>query len=91
MFFAGYASSAVVQSITQFWQYFDPIRQFMPQNCSADVQAVIAHVDKTFATGSPAEIQALKDNWGLGVMTHLDDVAGSCEDMHAFSNTRRIY
>jgi len=77
VFFAGYASSAVVQSITQFWQYFDPIRQFMPQNCSADVQAVISHVDETFTKGSPAEIQALKDNWGLGVMTHLDDVAGS--------------
>ena len=77
MFFAGYASSAVVESITQFWQYFDPIRQFMPSNCSADVQAVIAHVDETFTKGSSAEIQALKDNWGLGVMTHLDDVAGS--------------
>ena len=38
---------------------------------------VIAHVDETFTKGSPAEIQALKDNWGLGVMTHLDDVAGS--------------
>ena len=49
----------------------------MPSNCSADVQAVIAHVDETFTKGSPAEIQALKDNWGLGVMTHLDDVAGS--------------
>ncbi|KAI5118441.1 hypothetical protein M0805_000575 [Coniferiporia weirii] len=77
VFFAGYASSAVVESITYFWQYFDPERQFMPQNCSADVQAVIAHVDDVFTSGTAAQQQAIKDNFGLGVMTHLDDVAGA--------------
>ncbi|THH02814.1 hypothetical protein EW145_g6691 [Phellinidium pouzarii] len=77
VFFAGYASSAVVQSITDFWQYFDPIRQFMPQNCSADVQAVIAHIDTVFTSGSAAQIDAIKNNFGLGAMEHLDDVAGA--------------
>ncbi|KLO08444.1 peptidase S28 [Schizopora paradoxa] len=77
VFFAGYASSAVVEAITDFWQYFDPIRQFMPQNCSADVQAVISHIDDVFTHGTPAQIQTIKDNFGLGIMTHLDDVAGA--------------
>ncbi|EJD01632.1 uncharacterized protein FOMMEDRAFT_111593 [Fomitiporia mediterranea MF3/22] len=77
IFFAGYASSAVEESIIYFWQYFDPIRQFMPANCSADVQAAIAHIDQVFTHGSTAEIASIKSNFGLGDMTHLDDVAGA--------------
>lgn len=77
IFWAGYASSAVVEAILDFWMYFEPIREHMPSNCSADVKAVIAHVDKVFRSDDAAAIQALKDNWGLGVMTHLDDVAGA--------------
>ena len=49
----------------------------MPANCSADVQAVIAHVDKTFSGKNVTAIQQLKENFGLGNMTHLDDVAGA--------------
>ncbi|KAF9556834.1 hypothetical protein CPC08DRAFT_74264 [Agrocybe pediades] len=77
LFFAGYASSAVVEVILDFWQYFEPIRLNMPANCSADVQAVIAHVDKTFSGKNQTAIQQLKENFGLGNMTHLDDVAGA--------------
>ncbi|KAF8180113.1 serine carboxypeptidase S28-domain-containing protein [Pholiota molesta] len=77
LFAAGYASSAVVEAILDFWQYFEPIRQNMPKNCSADIQAVIAHVDQTLSGRNATAIQAIKDNWGLGVMTHLDDVAGA--------------
>ncbi|KAH8118755.1 peptidase S28 [Phellopilus nigrolimitatus] len=77
VFFTGYASSAVVESITDFWQYFDPIRQFMPKNCSADVQAVIASIDATFSSGTQTQIDTLKNNFGLGSMSHLDDVAGA--------------
>ncbi|KAF5392923.1 hypothetical protein D9757_001233 [Collybiopsis confluens] len=76
VFWAGYASSAVVEAILDYWGYFEPIRQFMPANCSADVEAVIAHIDQVFTSSNTAAIQALKDNWGLGEMTHLDDVAG---------------
>lgn len=41
------------------------------------VTAVIAHVDKVFTSGTKAEIDALKANWGMQNLTHLDDVAGS--------------
>ncbi|KAG6820692.1 hypothetical protein H0H93_013211 [Arthromyces matolae] len=40
VFWAGYASSAVVEAIFDFWRYFEPIRTHMPANCSADVEAV---------------------------------------------------
>ncbi|KAF8914245.1 serine carboxypeptidase S28-domain-containing protein [Gymnopilus junonius] len=77
VFAAGYASSAVVEAILDFWQYFEPVRLNMPKNCSADVEAVISFVDKTFSGKNAAAILTLKENWGLGAVTHLDDVAGA--------------
>jgi len=49
----------------------------MPNNCSADVEAVIAHIDKVFTSKNETAIQAIKDSFGMGDMTHLDDVAGA--------------
>ena len=73
------ACSAITDVLySDYWGYFEPIRQFMPKNCSADVQATISHIDDVFTHGTPAQIQAIKDNFGLGIMTHLDDVAGAC-------------
>lgn len=49
----------------------------MPKNCSADVEAVIAHVDHVFTGKNKTAIQELKTAFGMGDMTHLDDVAGA--------------
>lgn len=76
-FWAGYASSAVVEAIFDFWRYFEPVRQNMPQNCSADVATVIAYVDDVFSGDNTTAINATKDIFGLSEMSHLDDVAGS--------------
>lgn len=51
----------------------------MPANCSADVQVAISHVDEVFSGDNKTAIQEMKDLFGLGEMTHLDDVAGACE------------
>ncbi|KAF5387993.1 hypothetical protein D9615_000647 [Tricholomella constricta] len=77
VFFAGYGSSGVVEAILNFWEYFEPIRLNMPRNCSADVQAVINHVDKVFEGKNATAIQAIKESFGMGNVTHLDDVAGA--------------
>ncbi|THH02165.1 hypothetical protein EW026_g651 [Hermanssonia centrifuga] len=77
LFKAGYASSAVVEAIIDYWGYFEPIRQFMPKNCSTDVEAVIAHVDSVFTSGSKTQINQLKALFGWQNLTHLDDAAGS--------------
>ncbi|THG94869.1 hypothetical protein EW026_g6683 [Hermanssonia centrifuga] len=77
LFSAGYASSAVVQATVDFWAYFEPIRQFMPANCSADVEAVIGHIDSVFTNGSTSDIDQLKALFGWQNLTHLDDAAGS--------------
>ncbi|KAF9267547.1 peptidase S28 [Marasmius fiardii PR-910] len=77
LFWAGYASSGVVEAITDFWRYFEPIRQNMPKNCSADVEAAIVRIDAIFSGKDQNAIQKLKDNFGLGELDHLDDVAGA--------------
>ncbi|KAH9858662.1 peptidase S28 [Lenzites betulinus] len=77
LFQAAYASSAVVESITDYWGYFEPIRQFMAPNCSADVQAVIAHIDEVFTFGSKQEINNIKAMFNMSALTHLDDAAGA--------------
>ncbi|GLB34086.1 putative to MEROPS serine peptidase family S28 [Lyophyllum shimeji] len=77
IFFAGYGSSAVVEAILDFWQYWEPIRLNMPSNCSADVQAVINHIDTVFTSNNATAIQFIKESFGMGNLTHLDDVAGA--------------
>jgi hypothetical protein len=51
----------------------------MSANCSADVQVAISHIDEVFSGNNKTAIQEMKDLFGLGEMTHLDDVAGACE------------
>ncbi|KAJ7126407.1 serine carboxypeptidase S28-domain-containing protein [Mycena crocata] len=77
LFAAGYASSAVVEAIVDFWQYFEPERLFMPANCSADVERVVSHIDQVFTGSDKKAIQLIKNSFGMGDVTHLDDVSGS--------------
>ncbi|KAF8743831.1 hypothetical protein AX14_000237 [Amanita brunnescens Koide BX004] len=77
VFWAGYASSAVVEAILDFWQYFEPIREHMPQNCSADVQAVVQYVDQVFTSGDSQKTQEIKDLFGMDNVTHSDDASGA--------------
>jgi len=76
VFHAAYASSAVVESIVDYWGYFEPIRQYMPQNCSSDVEAVIAYLDGVFTIGTPEEQDAMKTLFGMN-LSHPDDFTGS--------------
>lgn len=64
----------------------------MPKNCSADIEAVIAHIDNVFTMGTSQEIQDIKELFGMGDVTHLDDVASTCAccklcDLCAGTNT----
>ena len=57
----------------------------MPLNCSADVEAAIARVDEIFTGKNKTAIQAIKDNFGIGDVTHLDDAAGARKLNYAIS------
>ncbi|KAJ8697118.1 hypothetical protein PTI98_006924 [Pleurotus ostreatus] len=77
LFYAGHSSSGVVETILDYWKYFEPIRNHMPRNCSADVQAVIAHVDEVFGGDNTTAIDELKANFGMSGVKHVKDVAGA--------------
>ncbi|KAG9002428.1 hypothetical protein FRB94_003947 [Tulasnella sp. JGI-2019a] len=67
LFAAAWASSA-----PDYRQYFSPIEEGMPKNCSADASAVVAFVDLTLASGSPANVSALKAQFGLEALANDD-------------------
>ena len=50
----------------------------MPQNCSADVQAVVAYLDALYAANDTNEMQMLKETFNLGVL-QIDDFAWACK------------
>ncbi|KAG2039982.1 peptidase S28 [Suillus americanus] len=79
IFWAGYASSGVVEAITDYYDYFTPIREHMPQNCSSDVEAVISYLDDMYAVSDTAGIQTLKEAFGLGDIVHVEDFAAALQ------------
>lgn len=79
-FWAYSASSAVVEAIDNFWEYFAPVQEGMPRNCSADVEQVVDYVDAVLTFGTPEAKQALKDKFGLGDVVHDDDFASALQN-----------
>ncbi|KAI0886394.1 serine carboxypeptidase S28-domain-containing protein [Annulohypoxylon maeteangense] len=69
-FWAYYGTSGVVEAIGDFWQYFVPVQEATPQNCSTDLNAVIDYVDSVLLHGSPKEKTQLKAKFQL---TNLED------------------
>jgi hypothetical protein len=73
-FWAYWASSGPVQAM-DYWQYFNPIQEGMPKNCSKDVSLVVGHVDSIGLNGTREQQQALQNMFGLGDLDHFDDFA----------------
>ncbi|TFK38223.1 serine carboxypeptidase S28-domain-containing protein [Crucibulum laeve] len=69
VFWAGYSSSGVVKPMVEFWEYFEPIRQNMPQNCSLDVERVVTWVDDIIDGGNSTQLNLAKYLLGLGNIT----------------------
>ncbi|KAK0708905.1 serine carboxypeptidase S28-domain-containing protein [Apiosordaria backusii] len=76
-FWAYHASSAPVQAIRHFWQYFTPIWEGMPRNCSTDFQKITAHIDNVLEYGSDEEVKSLKEGFGMGDIKEKGDFASA--------------
>lgn len=72
-FWAYAATSAVVEAVYDFWQYFAPETQYMPANCSKDLSAAIDYMDNILVNGTSEEQFELKNMFGLGALEHNDD------------------
>ena len=59
-FWAYLASSAVVQGIANYWEFWEPAREHMPKNCTKDINLVVEHLDHILETGTAAEKRKAK-------------------------------
>lgn len=74
-FWAYHCSSAPVEAISTYWQYFSPVEQAMPRNCSADYKKIISHVDEILFNGTAEKKHDLKSSLGMGNVTDDEDFA----------------
>lgn len=79
-FWAYHSSSAPVQAVYDYWQYFVPIQEGMPVNCSKDVSLVIEYIDFLYVIGDTQKQQEVKEMFGLGALEHYDDFAAAIEN-----------
>ncbi|XP_014550167.1 hypothetical protein COCVIDRAFT_116260 [Bipolaris victoriae FI3] len=77
VFWAYYASGAMVNCMQDFWQFNYPTQQGMPQDCRYSLEAIISHVDSVFLSGSPEQKHRLKTRFGLQDLDRLDDTASA--------------
>ncbi|KAI1147343.1 serine carboxypeptidase S28 [Nemania diffusa] len=71
-FTAYHASSAVVEAIYDFWEYFTPIEEALPRNCSADVKTVVQYIDGVLSSGDAGDVATLKLRFGLSALNDAD-------------------
>lgn len=74
-FWAYHASSAPVQAIENYWEYFYPIQQGMAKNCSSDLTAAIDYIDNVLTFGSKKDFNDLKARFGLSGVERREDFA----------------
>ncbi|CEJ82356.1 hypothetical protein VHEMI02426 [[Torrubiella] hemipterigena] len=92
-FWAYHATSAVVQPIAEYWQYYTPIEAAMPKNCSTDFKAAMRLLETKLKNApndkAKNDIKAKfglagleDDDFGWAVIDGLQKWQG-----HAFTNT----
>ncbi|RYP05719.1 hypothetical protein DL764_003612 [Monosporascus ibericus] len=89
-FAAYHASSAVVQAIHDFWQYFTPIEAALPRKCSRNLRTAIHYIDSVFQGGNEEQIAQLKTFFGLGSLRDADFADILANPLSEFQSDARI-
>lgn len=69
------SSSGVTEAITDYWQYFEPIKDFGPPACISNHLKFINLIDNILLGDNDTTIASLKSAFGLQNLTYLDDFA----------------
>ncbi|KAF7344257.1 hypothetical protein MVEN_01717000 [Mycena venus] len=77
LFYASYGTSG--PAITDYYGYFTPVEAGAPQNCTADMKAVITHWDSIMQGGTEKEQRALMSIFGLQNVTHIQDASSALQ------------
>ncbi|KAK0615372.1 peptidase S28 [Bombardia bombarda] len=71
-YWAYHGTSGVVEAVGDFWEYFVPVQEATPSNCSTDLNAVITYVDAVLTLGTPKAKRDLKAKFLLSDLTDAD-------------------
>jgi hypothetical protein len=69
------ASSGVTYALWDFWQYYEPIREYGPKACISAQEKLINVADTIMMSGNETRITELKSAFGMKNLTHNDDFA----------------
>ncbi|KAJ2916578.1 hypothetical protein MD484_g3859, partial [Candolleomyces efflorescens] len=72
VFWASYSSSGALQPKIDFWQYWSPIEQYLPANCTADIKAVVSLIDGVIDSGNQTRMTEIQTQFGLGSLRTID-------------------
>jgi len=86
-FWGAISSSGVTTAIYDYWEYFEPIRQYAPPDCIKSTQAFISVLDGILLKNNTATIKQLKNAFGLGGVTNNQDFAGIFTNIYGWQST----
>ncbi|OJD17153.1 hypothetical protein AJ78_02747 [Emergomyces pasteurianus Ep9510] len=76
IFWGAISSSGVPKAIYDYWEYFEPVRKYGPQECISTTQKFVDMVDEIIIRLHDSEkTKRLKSFFGLGNLTYNDDFA----------------
>ncbi|KID74013.1 uncharacterized protein G6M90_00g032750 [Metarhizium brunneum] len=90
-FWAYHCSSAVVEAVADYWQYFAPIDEALPRNCSADLKKINTHFQRVLTNGTAEAKNGLKRKFGFDniadddFVSAVDGALGSWQSQQFYS------
>jgi hypothetical protein len=74
-FWAYHCSSAVVEAVGEYWEYFAPIDAALPRNCSTDLKRINKYFQRVLTNGTEQAKDKLKGRFGLAGLADDDFVS----------------
>jgi len=76
LYWGSISSSGVTEAIYDYWQYYEPIREYGPPECISTQQKLINVIDTIFQKNDSEMIGELKTAFGVQGLVSDDDAAG---------------
>lgn len=94
----GIASSGVVMAKLGYWEWFNPIQKYAPQDCVHSINAIVDKIDHIIDAGNHKAVHELKSIFGLEDLEDIRDFAQAiafpsecCRIIHFLLSCRESY
>ncbi|GAA96392.1 uncharacterized protein L969DRAFT_52040 [Mixia osmundae IAM 14324] len=74
VFSGAVAVTPTMQSIANYWQYYDAVIEYGIKDCTRAMQVSMLILDLLVDAADPAHLEAIKDGFGMTGVTHIKDV-----------------